>query len=61
MKARKSKSLDCKVCGEEVHNVGEDTVAVTCWKCVNKMMSGELNICKDEDTDPIDPDQREEF
>lgn len=29
-----SKSLDCKICGSLVHNVGSNTGAVTCWQCV---------------------------
>lgn len=44
-KSRKSKSLNCKLCGEEVKNVDEETIAVTCWRCVNKMMRGEINKC----------------
>lgn len=50
-KTRKTKSLDCKLCGDEVKNVGEDTTAVTCWRCVNKMMSGEINKCNDDAED----------
>ena len=35
-----NKSLDCKLCGERVDNVGAEAVAVTCWKCVSRSMSG---------------------
>lgn len=30
----KSKTLDCKVCGAEVHNCSSDATAVTCWRCI---------------------------
>jgi hypothetical protein len=34
------KVLPCKYeCGEKV-SVGEEVARVTCWKCVNKMMTG---------------------
>ncbi len=39
-KVKQLKSLDCKVCGEEVKNVGETATAVTCWKCVAKSLRG---------------------
>lgn len=39
MKIRKAKTIDCKVCGEPVHNCSDDAVKVTCWKCVSKSMS----------------------
>jgi len=45
-KKRSGKSLDCKECGEEVKNVGEEATAVTCWKCVNKMMRKSPNVCE---------------
>ncbi|MFW9948505.1 MAG: hypothetical protein ACFFKA_00090 [Candidatus Thorarchaeota archaeon] len=38
MKRDKTKTLNCKECGNEVHNVGHDAVAVTCFRCVNKSM-----------------------
>ena len=34
--ARSVKSLDCKNCGETVHNVGSDSTAVICWRCVSR-------------------------
>lgn len=30
-----SKTLPCKICGDEVTNVGHDAVKVTCSTCVN--------------------------
>lgn len=48
-KTRTRKSLPCKKCGEKVDNLGEETTAVTCWKCVNKMMSTNVNTCDDDD------------
>ena len=36
---KNNKTLKCKSCGEKVESVGEDTVAVTCWKCVNKSLT----------------------
>lgn len=42
-KVRKSKSLNCKVCDEMVHNVGEQAEKVTCWKCVNRSMRGHIS------------------
>lgn len=41
-KVRKNKSLNCKICNEEVKNVGEDATAVTCWKCVMNSMRGHI-------------------
>ena len=28
-----AKNLECKQCGKEVKNVGDDTIEVTCWRC----------------------------
>jgi hypothetical protein len=51
-KSRKhTKSLNCKICGEEVKNVGEDAEKVTCWKCVSKMMSTNVSLADEEDND----------
>ena len=36
-KARTSKSMPCKLCGEKVTNVDEKATAVTCYKCVIKI------------------------
>ncbi len=33
-----SKTLECKVCGTFVHNVGDSVVAITCHECVSDMM-----------------------
>lgn len=53
MKVRKNKILECRICGEEVHNCGEDAVKVTCWKCVHKsMMTG---------VDHLDMEDEDEF
>jgi len=43
-----NKSISCSECGEEVKNVGEDAVKVTCYSCVNKSMSG-MHIHLDDD------------
>jgi hypothetical protein len=32
------KSLPCKICSEIVENVGNETTAVTCYKCVMESM-----------------------
>ena len=44
-----NKSLNCKICGEEVKNVGEDAEKVTCWKCVNKSMQTVILPSEEED------------
>ena len=44
-----NKSLNCKICGREVKNVGEDAVAVTCTSCVSKGMQAM----------PIQPDEED--
>ena len=38
MKSRKNKTLKCTGCDEEVHNVGEETLKVTCWRCVSSSL-----------------------
>lgn len=49
MKGKKNtKTLNCKICGEEVKNVGSEAEKVTCWKCVNKMMSSSYIPLADE-------------
>jgi len=30
-----NKTLNCKICGDEVHNCGSEAIAVTCWRCVS--------------------------
>lgn len=37
-KNRVPRTLDCKECGEEVKNVGEQAAWVICWKCVSKSL-----------------------
>lgn len=49
MKNTKTKTLDCKICGNEVKNVGHDAVKVTCYVCVNKSMLTGISL--DEDMD----------
>jgi len=49
MKGKSTKSLDCKICGDEVSNVGHDTVKVTCSKCVSKSMQTGVSIIDDEE------------
>jgi hypothetical protein len=49
------KSLNCKGCGEEVKNVGEDVVKVTCSSCVNKSM--QTGILPSEEDEISDDDQ----
>jgi len=53
MKGKSTKSLDCKICGEEVKNVGHDTVKVTCSKCVSKSMQTGVSIIDDEEEENI--------
>lgn len=33
-----AKTLECKVCGAFVHNLGDTVVAITCHECVTDMM-----------------------
>lgn len=49
MKGKSTKSLNCKICGEEVKNVGHDADKVTCSKCVCKSMQTGISIIDDED------------
>ncbi len=48
MKSNKGKTLNCKICNEEVHNVGVEAEKVTCWRCVQRSMRGIVEYCKDE-------------
>ena len=50
-RTKNTKTLNCKICGEEVKNVGEDVVKVTCWKCVNKSMNTNVSLADEEDND----------
>lgn len=38
------KSLNCKICGTKVEKVDYKADKVTCWKCVNKLVSGQIKI-----------------
>lgn len=38
--SRNIKSLDCRYCGEAVHNVDLTATAVTCWRCTSRLCSG---------------------
>lgn len=42
-KAKGFKKLDCKICGEEVPRVDEKADRVTCWRCVQKLVSGSID------------------
>jgi hypothetical protein len=43
------KTLKCRGCGEEVHNVGEHAVSVLCWKCVDaNLRNAPYRECEDE-------------
>jgi uncharacterized paraquat-inducible protein A len=37
--SKANKKLPCKYCGTVV-NVGQDTTAVTCWRCTAKLAGG---------------------
>jgi hypothetical protein len=41
------KSMKCKNCNADVHNVDEKTVSVTCWKCVAKSINPHSLIISD--------------
>ncbi len=49
MKGRISKTLNCKICGDEVRNVGSEAVAVTCWRCVSASVRGTILEDNEED------------
>jgi hypothetical protein len=51
MKGRVGKTLNCKICGDEVHNVGSEATAVTCWRCVSASLRG--TIVEDDKEDII--------
>jgi ribosomal protein L34E len=42
MKRRANKTLNCKICGDEVHSVGSEATAVTCWRCVSDSLKGTI-------------------
>ena len=54
-RSKHTKSLDCKICGDEVPNVGEDAEKITCWRCVNKSMS--TVVLPSEEEDILDDDE----
>ena len=43
-----TKNLNCRYCGEEVKNVGDETVKVTCSTCVNKSLSTGVEFLDDD-------------
>ena len=45
------KSIKCSECGEEVKNVGEDAVKVTCYSCVSKSMRNMPKHIDDDETE----------
>lgn len=51
MKGKSTKSLNCKICGEEVKNVGADAEKVTCSMCVSKSMRTGISIIDDVEPD----------
>jgi hypothetical protein len=54
MRGKSTKSLDCKICGEEVKNVGCDAEKVTCWKCVSKSLNGIVSLADEEEDENND-------
>ena len=36
--------MQCKVCQSEYVQTGEDAVAVTCWKCVQRICSSQMSL-----------------
>lgn len=53
MKGKSTKSLNCKVCGEEVKNVGHEATKVTCSICVSKSMQTGVSIIDDTEEENI--------
>lgn len=49
MVRRNNKSLKCKECGEWVYNVGDNAVAVTCSKCVQRSLNVYNSFKEDKD------------
>lgn len=47
------KSLKCKSCGRKVENVDANATAVTCWRCVCKMINPHSLILSDLSTQEI--------
>ena len=45
----KTKTLNCKECGEPVENVGHDAERVTCSNCVNIMMRNNIQFENEEE------------
>jgi hypothetical protein len=43
------KTLKCRDCGEPVEKVDGNAVAVTCWKCVIKMVGGHHHNPEEDD------------
>ncbi len=36
--------MQCKVCQSEYVQTGEDTVAVTCWRCVQRICASQMSL-----------------
>jgi hypothetical protein len=51
MRRSADKTLNCRICGDEVHRVGSETTAVTCWRCVAASLKG--TIVEDDNEDFI--------
>lgn len=61
MKGRVSKTLNCKICGDEVYNVGSEAVSVTCWRCVSASARGTiLEDDKEDDKEDIVNDKNKD-
>jgi formylmethanofuran dehydrogenase subunit E len=54
-RSRHTKSMDCHQCGEPVHNVSDEVVKVTCWRCVSLSMRGVPPVIKEDE--PEDSEQ----
>ncbi len=49
------RSIPCKICETSVYNVGHDTVAVTCHRCVMEQLKGFPIIDNDiQENNPVD-------
>jgi NAD-dependent SIR2 family protein deacetylase len=47
------KTMLCKECKSQVHNVDEKTISVTCWKCVSKSLNPQSVIISDMNEDEL--------
>ncbi len=48
-----AQSLKCRSCGRKVENVDAKATAVTCWRCVCKMINPHSLILSDLSTEEI--------